>query len=131
MSNETFDANEPPSPPPFGGWKPGMNLVVRFSDPVGAEGPNAEQQERFISTLKNAAIVAGLALRDWGPEQGMVAKLLMEEDPDEDHEQRLRDVELAIAGIAETLEILSTNVLPARPASAIERITRRVQERTP
>jgi hypothetical protein len=129
MSNDAFDEPEPQPASPFGAWKPGMNLVVRFSDPLGEDGPNAEQQERFIASLKNAAIFAGLALRDWGPEQGMVAKFLMEEDPDGDNEQRLRDIEMAIAGIAESLEILSTNVLPARPASAIERVTRRVQER--
>jgi hypothetical protein len=129
MSNDAFDEPEPQPTSPFGAWKPGMNLVVRFSDLEGAEEFDATQQRRFIDTLKSVASDCGLSLLDWGPEGGMVAKLLMEENPDGDHEQRLRDIEMAIAGIAESLEILSTNALPARPASAIERVTRRVQER--
>lgn len=123
MSNEAFDdVPDQQQIGAFGLWRPGMDLMVRLGHP-GKEEFGAEHQARFIADLKALANAYDLIVKDWGPTQGMVSKVLMEGD-DLDHEQRLRDVEQLLVVLCE----LGPR-LPPRLMATFQRISERVQGR--
>lgn len=107
----------------FGLWQPGMDLVVRFADESpGVEEFTSSMQADFIRDLKNLALRYCLAVKDWGPSGGMVAKILMESE--DDPEPRLRDIEAVLMALVD-----SGGPLPDRALPAFKRIAERVQGR--
>lgn len=122
MSDEAFDNEAVPGIGAFGLWQPGLDLVVRFSDLGPDNDLTPAMQADFIRDLKNLALRYCLVVKDWGPQPGMMAKMLMESE--DDPEPRLRDIESVVMAMVD-----SGDPLPDRAMPAFKRIAERVQGR--
>lgn len=122
MTDEVFDEETARPMGAFGLWKPDMDLVVRFEDIGPTDDLSPELQADFIRDLKILALRYCLNVKDWGPQPGMMTKMLMESE--DETEPRLRDLESVVMTMADM-----GDPLPARALPALKRITERVQTR--
>lgn len=123
MTTDTITISSPEDPG-FGAWSPDEALMVRFVVPDESPWP-IDRQQGFIRDLKAMARRWGLQMLDWGPEKGMMAKLLLE-DPRVEDVARLDDLELVMSAL---VEITDPRTLPSKVAAASQRILKRIQER--